>query len=69
MSRRSVNRSAISGKFISKAAAARHPKTTVRDSVGGRSGTRSVNRSAISGKFIGKAAAARHPKTTVTEKV
>lgn len=29
-----VNRSAISGRFISNAAAARHPKTSVRETVG-----------------------------------
>jgi hypothetical protein len=28
-----VNRSAITGKFISNAAAARHPKTSVRETV------------------------------------
>jgi hypothetical protein len=33
MSKLRVNRSAISGRFISNAAAARHPKTTVRETV------------------------------------
>ena len=30
---RSVNRSAISGKFVTKTYAAKHPKTTVKETV------------------------------------
>jgi hypothetical protein len=31
--KKTVNRSAITGKFVSKATAKRHPKTTVRETV------------------------------------
>ena len=61
------HRSAITGKFVTPATAARHPRTTVTESGGNRSsGTH--NRSAITGKFVTLATAARHPKTTVTER-
>jgi len=63
------NRSAITGKFISKAAAARHPRTSILDSMGGSGTPVQVNRSAITGKFISNAAAARHPKTSVKETI
>jgi hypothetical protein len=61
------SRSAISGRFISKAAAARHPRTSVTESVGSKSGNGTHHRSAITGKYISSAAAARHPNTSVTE--
>lgn len=61
-----AHRSAISGRYISNAAAARHPRTSVTESGANRSsGTH--YRSAISGRFIGPAAAARHPNTSITE--
>lgn len=61
------NRSAITGRYISKAAAARHPKTSVTESGSNRSsGTH--HRSAITGLFITEGAANRNPKTSVTEK-
>jgi hypothetical protein len=60
------HRSAISGRYISAAAAARHPRTSVTESGSNRdSGTH--HRSAITGKYISASAAARHPKTSVTE--
>ncbi|SCX60554.1 hypothetical protein SAMN03159343_4117 [Klenkia marina] len=62
------HRSAISGRYISSAAAARHPRTSVTESGSGAnrsSGTH--HRSAITGHFISSAAAARHPSTSVTE--
>lgn len=62
-----ANRSSITGRYISNAAAARHPRTSVRES-GGNAGSGTHNRSAISGKFISDAAAARHPKTSLTER-
>ena len=62
-------RSAITGRFISRAAAARHPKTSVLDSMGGSGKPVQVNRSAISGRFISNAAAARHPKTSMTDTI
>ena len=59
-------RSAKTGRFISRAAGARHPKTTVKVSTGkSKGGTR--HRSAISGRFVKEATAARHPSVTVTE--
>lgn len=62
-----ANRSSISGRYISNAAAARHPRTSVSESGANRSsGTH--HRSSITGHFITPAAAARHPKTSLTEK-
>lgn len=60
-------RSAISGKYISKAAAARHPRTSVVER-GANHGKGTHHRSAITGHFVTGATAARHPNTTVTEK-
>lgn len=61
------HRSAITGRFISGAAAARHPRTSVTESGRNRSsGTH--HRSAITGRFVTNATAARHPNTTVTER-
>ena len=63
------HRSAISGRYISTAAAARHPRTTVTESGSGANrGGGTHSRSAISGRYISSAAAARHPNTSVTEK-
>jgi hypothetical protein len=59
-----VRRSAMTGQFVSRGNAARHPKTTVTQTVPSHS---QGNRSAISGRFISDAAAARHPKTSVRE--
>jgi hypothetical protein len=59
-----VRRSAMTGQFVSRGNAARHPKTTVTQTVPSHS---VGNRSAISGRFISNAAAARHPKTSVRE--
>lgn len=60
------NRSSISGRYISNAAAARHPRTSVRES-GANASSSTANRSAISGRYISNAAAARHPNTSITE--
>lgn len=61
-----ANRSAITGRYISNAAAARHPRTSVRE--GGANNSSGIHyRSAISGHFITPAAAARHPKTSTRE--
>jgi hypothetical protein len=62
-----ANRSAITGRYISNAAAARHPRTSIREN-GGNSGAGTHHRSAISGRYISNAAAARHPSTSVTER-
>lgn len=62
-----AHRSAITGRYISNAAAARHPRTSITESGANRSsGTH--HRSSISGRFITPAAAARHPNTSVTER-
>lgn len=60
-------RSAITGRYVSKATAARHPRTTVVES-GGNRGSGTHNRSAITGQYVTGATAKRHPNTTVTEK-
>lgn len=62
-----ANRSAITGRYLSNAAAARHPRTSITES-GGNTSTGTHNRSAISGQYISPAAAARHPNTSVTER-
>jgi hypothetical protein len=67
---RSVNRSAGSGRFVSKAAAARWPSKTTNERVGsGTSNGRSVNRSAASGKFVTEATAKRNPGGTINQLV
>lgn len=60
----SVNRSARTGRFVTSSAAARSPRTTVRQSVPSQA---SGYRSAITGRFIGPAAAARWPNTSIRE--
>lgn len=70
MARRSVNRSAGSGRFVSKAAAARWPGEDHPERVGtGTGNSRTVNRSASSGQFVTKATARRNPGGTITQKV
>lgn len=59
-------RSAISGRYISKAAAARHPRTTVLET-GGNKGSATTHRSSISGRYVTRGTARRCPDTTVTE--
>ncbi len=61
------HRSAISGRYISRAAAARYPRTSVTETGSNRSsGTH--HRSAITGRFVTGSTAARHPNTTVTQR-
>ncbi len=60
---RKVAMSAKTGRFVSKATAARHPSNVVRVTVGGKA---SGARSAATGRFVKAATAARHPGTTVT---
>lgn len=70
MARRSVNRSAGTGRFVSKAAAARWPSKTTTERVGrGTSNKRAVNRSASTGKFVTAATARRNPNGTITQQV
>lgn len=61
-------RSAITGRYISKAAAARHPRTSVRESPGTSSGSGARYRSAVDGQYVRAADAAKNPKTTLREK-
>lgn len=61
------NRSSISGRYISNAAAARHPATSVRET-GSNAGSGSHTRSAVSGRFVPGAAAARNPRTSLNER-
>ena len=65
-----VNRSAISGRFVSKASAARWPTKTISEAVGsGTSNHRSVTRSAETGRFVHKRKGGDDPHGTVTQRV
>jgi hypothetical protein len=67
---RAVNRSAGSGRFVSKAAAARWPGKTTTERVGGStSNSRTVNRSASSGRFVTDATVKRNPGGTIQQQV
>jgi len=59
-------RSAITGRYVSRATAARHPRTTVVES-GGNRGSGTHHRSSITGRYVTGSTAQRHPNTTVTE--
>jgi hypothetical protein len=59
-------RSAKTGRYVSKATAARHPRTTVTESTSGMGGGKAY-RSAITGRYVAKGTAQRRPGTTVTE--
>lgn len=60
-----ASRSAKTGRFVNKATAARHPRTTVTHS--GRSSRATGSRSAITGRFVKASTAERNPDTTITE--
>ena len=62
------SRSAVSGRYVTRATAARHPRTTVTERSNANAGTGTHHRSAISGRYVTPATAARHPSTTVTER-
>jgi hypothetical protein len=62
-----VHRSAISGRYISNAAAVRHPHTSVSTSATGNRGSGTHHRSAITGHYVTNATAARRARTTITE--
>ncbi|TQM57855.1 hypothetical protein FBY41_3191 [Humibacillus xanthopallidus] len=67
---RSVNRSAGSGRFVSKAAAARWPSKTTTEQVGsGSANNRSVYRSASTGRFVTPGTAKRNPGGTIEQQV
>lgn len=59
-------RSAISGRFVTKAHAKRSPRTTVTEKVGGGS-THGATRSAISGRFVSSGYGKRNPRTTMRD--
>jgi hypothetical protein len=60
-------RSAISGRFVTTAHAARSGRTTVVESTKSSRSSGSHARSAISGRFVTTKHAQRSPRTTVTE--
>lgn len=62
-----ANRSSISGRYISNAAAARHPRTSLTER-GSNNSSGTHHRSAITGRYVDSAAAARHPRTSTTER-
>lgn len=64
MARRSVIKSATTGRFVTTRTAARNPSGTVRQTVGGRA---HGYRSTVTGRFVSAAAAARHPNRTIKE--
>lgn len=68
---RSVSRSARSGRFVTKAHAARSPRTTTTsERVGsGTSNNRSVTRSATSGRFVTTRWGNENPGGTISQKV
>jgi len=67
---RSVNRSAGTGRFVSKAAAARWPGKTTTERVGSGTGnSRAVNRSASTGRFVTDTTTKRNPGGTIRQKV
>ena len=58
-------RSAISGRYVTKAHGKRSPDTTVFEKTGG--GPTGSARSAKSGRFVKDSTAKRNPRTTVKE--
>lgn len=67
---KSVNRSASTGRFVSRATAARWPGKTTTERVGsGTSNNRSVYRSASTGRFVTPATAKRNPGGTINQQV
>lgn len=66
MARGGRARSASTGRYVSKATAARNPRTTVIESTSGKGGGK-AHRSATTGRYVTKGTAQRHPSTTVTE--
>lgn len=67
---RSVSRSARTGRFVTKSWAARAPRKTTTERVGGSTrNSRSVHRSATTGRFVMKATARRNAGGTITQRV
>lgn len=61
------HRSAITGRYIGAATAARHPRTSIAVSSGSNRSSAASHRSAITGRYVKESTARRHPNTTVTE--
>jgi len=67
---RSVSRSASSGRFVSRAAAARWPGKTTTERVGSGTGnSRTVTRSASTGRFVPDSRGKSDPSGTITQRV
>jgi hypothetical protein len=60
-------RSARTGRYISKAAAARHPGKSVREAPGPNRSSTTAHRSATTGRYVTERTAKRNPGGTVTE--
>ena len=54
-------RSAVSGRFVTAAQAARHPRSTISEATGS-TGRRTATRSVASGRFVTKTTGAKNPK-------
>ena len=61
-------RSAKSGRYVTKAYGASHPKTTVKESSGPSGSTGGQYRSAVTGKFVTARRGKANPHMTVREK-
>jgi hypothetical protein len=67
---KSINRSASTGRFVSRATVARWPGKTTTERVGsGTSNSRSIYRSASSGRFVTPNTAKRNPGGTINQQV
>lgn len=67
---RKVNRSAISGRFISNSAAARWPGKSTTERVGpGTGNSRAVTRSAVTGQFVPHGRGGSNPNGTIRQRV
>ena len=67
---RSASRSASTGRFVSKATAARWPGKTTTERIGaGTSNSRTVTRSASTGRFVTDATGRRNPGGTIQQQV
>jgi len=67
---KSINRSASTGRFVSRATVARWPGKTTTERVGSGTGNnRSVYRSASSGRFVTPNTAKRNPGGTINQQV
>lgn len=64
-----VRRSASTGRFVSKAAAARWPGKTTTERVGSGTSNSTVNRSASTGRFVTESTANRNPGGTISQRV